>query len=196
MEIWKDIKEYDGYQASSCGRIRTHNKVTYTKKHGERRWKERILKQKLSVSDNCYRVELWKDGMHKTYLVHRLVAATFFNVSLDTKLTVNHKDGNRRNNNIDNLEFLSMKDNIVHAFNNNYCHQYNCVLLDDMGNERYFRSISQASLYIGRSIGYISACLKHNRPIKDRDGKIYTAKIYINTKDSRQPLPVLARNQT
>lgn len=47
-EIWKDIPRYKGYQASNFGRIRTHNKTTYTKRHGERHWKDRILEFKPS----------------------------------------------------------------------------------------------------------------------------------------------------
>ena len=39
-EIWKDIKNYKGYQVSNLGRVRTHNKTTYTKIHGERHWKD------------------------------------------------------------------------------------------------------------------------------------------------------------
>ena len=100
-EIWKDIPNYSGYQASNLGRIRTYNKVTYTKMHGERHWKDRILSFKPSTSSRKninqgmgYRVDLWKDGKPKTLLVARLVATTFLENLIDTKMTVNHK--NRR----------------------------------------------------------------------------------------------------
>ena len=46
MEIWKDIKDYPGYQVSNLGRVRTYNKITHTEKHGIRHWENRILKQK------------------------------------------------------------------------------------------------------------------------------------------------------
>ena len=49
IEIWKDIPRYPGYQAPNLGRIRTHNKTTYTERHGERHWKDRILKFKPSL---------------------------------------------------------------------------------------------------------------------------------------------------
>lgn len=100
-EIWKDIPNYPGYQASNLGRIRTYNKVTYTKMHGERHWKDRILKFKPYTTTNQrskqgmgYRVSLWKNGKEKTLLVARLVATTFLENLIDTKMTVNHK--NRR----------------------------------------------------------------------------------------------------
>lgn len=41
-EIWMDIPNYKGYQVSNFGKVRTYNKITYSKKHGERHWKNRI----------------------------------------------------------------------------------------------------------------------------------------------------------
>lgn len=38
-EIWKDIEGYQGYQVSNLGNVRTYNKITYTEKHGKRKWK-------------------------------------------------------------------------------------------------------------------------------------------------------------
>ena len=122
-EIWKDIPRYEGYQASTKGRIRTFNKVTYTERHGYRQWKNRILKFKPSSFNSHskkqgsgYRVTLWKDGKSKDFLVARLIATTFLEDLIDTNMTVNHKDGNRTNNNIENLEWLSMSENIKYSF--------------------------------------------------------------------------------
>lgn len=124
-EIWKDIKGYSGYQVSNLGRVRTHNKITYTKRHGERHWKDRILKFKPPTTKNQrskqgmgYRVDLWKNGKPKSLLVARLVLSTFTETDIDTKLTVNHKDGDRLNNNINNLEWLTRKDNILYGYQN------------------------------------------------------------------------------
>lgn len=117
-EIWKDIKDYKGYQVSNKGRVRTKNKKSYTKKHGIRNWKDRVLKNKVSAKDNCSRVELWNDKGHKTILVHRLVAFTFLGEPISKNMTVNHKDGNRLNNCVNNLEWLSRADNIRHGFKN------------------------------------------------------------------------------
>lgn len=124
-EIWKDIKGYSGYQVSNLGRVRTHNKITYTKIHGERHWKDRILKFKPPTTKNQrskqgmgYRVDLWKNGKPKSLLVARLVLSTFTETDINTKLTVNHKDGNRLNNNINNLEWLTRKDNILYGYQN------------------------------------------------------------------------------
>lgn len=124
-EIWKDIPRYNGYQASNLGKIRTHNKVTYTKKHGERHWKERILKFKPSnptkktKQGTGYRVTLWKNGKPKDFLVARLIATTFLEDLIETKMTVNHKNGDRLDNRVENLEWMTRADNIRYGFEYN-----------------------------------------------------------------------------
>lgn len=170
-EIWKDIDGYSGYQVSNLGRVRTHNKVTHNALHSERKWADRIMKQKISKKDKSARIELWKGGTHKTVLVHRLVANAFLEKPIDTDMTVNHKDGNRLNNRLDNLEWLTLGDNIRHGFDNNlYTNQINCILIDRSGHAIGFNSLSKASLFLGRSVGYISGNLKHNKPITNTKG--------------------------
>ena len=116
MEEWRDIKNYPGYQVSNLGRVRTHNKTSNTSMHQNRHWKNRILCFKKCKENIGNRVDLWKDGKPHTFLVHRLVATTFLEDLIDTDMTVNHKDGNRYNNNVENLEWLSLKSNIIHAY--------------------------------------------------------------------------------
>lgn len=174
MEIWKDIDGYNGYQISNLGRVRTHNKITYTEKHGKRIWKDRILKPKISKKDKCSRVELWKDGTHKTILVHRLVAYAFLGKPKNKKMTVNHKDGNRLNNCVDNLEWLTITDNIRHGFENDLYHtQKHCTLIDKSKNTYTFKSMSKASKFLNRCNGYISNCIKRGQAIKSLDGSLY-----------------------
>ena len=118
VEIWKDIPNYEGiYQASNFGRIRTHEgKTTDNALHGRRVWEMRVLKGR-GKANSGYRVSLWKDGKCKDFLVARLIAATFIENLIDSEMTVNHKNGNRFDNRVDNLEWLSREDNIRHAFN-------------------------------------------------------------------------------
>ena len=122
MEEWKDIPGYEGlYQASTNGEIRTcAGKVTSNARYGRRVWKQRIIKQKLSSGKNGrrdYRVELWKDGKHMTFLVSRLVALTWC-AGYQDGWTVNHKNGIPTDNRAENLEWLSHGDNIRHGFAN------------------------------------------------------------------------------
>lgn len=181
-EIWKDIKNYPGYQVSNLGRVRTYNKISFTNMHGERHWKDRILKFKPYTTTNQrskqgmgYRVTLWKDGKPKTLLVARLVATTFLEDLIDTDMTVNHKDGNRLNNNVENLEWLTRADNIKYGFENNQYQQKEITLYNDNGKIK-FRSLSLASFFLNRNKGYLSACIKNNRKIFSKDGKEYFIK--------------------
>ena len=142
--------------------IRTHNKTTYTKKHGIRHWEDRILKYKGETYATGYRVDLWKDGKPKTLLVARLVAFTFYEKDInDRTLTVDHIDGNRFNNNINNLDIVTLEENIKRAFKNNLMPQKNTLITNKETNEvKTFNSMSMASLYIKRNKGYISNKIK------------------------------------
>lgn len=173
-EIWKNIPNYQGYQVSNLGRVRTHNKITYTKKHGERHWKDRILKFK-STNENAYktgyRVDLWKDGKQKTFLVSRLVAYTFFEQDInDHSLTVNHIDGNRFNNNIENLELITLKENIQHEFRTGlYKGQIKTKITDKVtGTIIYPSSLSEGSKLIYQNSKYLSEKIINNIFENDR----------------------------
>lgn len=175
-EIWKDIPNYNGYQASSLGRIRTKNKITYTKMHGERHWKDRILKFKPSITHkgskqgSGYRVSIWKNGKHKDFLVSRLVATTFLENLIDTKMTVNHKNGNRLDNRVENLEWLTLSQNIKYGFNNNQYQQINIKLKNKKTNEIFsFTSLTNACKFLKRNNFYITDCIRNKRKIKNKD---------------------------
>ena len=174
-ERWKDIPGYKGiYQASTSGRIRTtEGKVTYTERHGVRHWKSRILKTR-GKQESGYRVCLWKDGKPKDWLTARLIATTFLGMP-DLEMTVNHKDGNRFNNNIENLEWLSLADNIRHGFDAGlYSSNEKAVaIIDDNGKRYEFKSLAEADRYLGRRTGYVSGCKSKNRKIIDKFNNVY-----------------------
>ncbi len=112
MEVWKDIPGYEGfYQASSFGRIRSVDR-TIQCADSIRTYKGRILKP--DKKKNGYlEVALNKQGNRKQHLVHRLVAITFID-NPKGLLVVNHKDEDKENNSIGNLEWCSQ------SYNNNY----------------------------------------------------------------------------
>lgn len=168
MEIWKDIKGYEGlYQASNFGNVRTHpNKVTFTKRHGVRHWKSRIMKGRGDFYATGKRVGLWKDGKCKDYLVARLVAFTFYDKDINNHtLTVNHINGNRLDNNINNLELVTIGDNIRHAFATGLNPTCKKVLIKDLKTDeiKEFMSMSKASVFMGKNVCYISNAIKHLR---------------------------------
>lgn len=168
MEEWKDIKGFDGYQVSNLGRVRSCNKITFTKMHGERHWKDRVLKQKIQGRSNgrkdC-RVILWKDGTPYTILVSRLVAFTFLDADINNKqLTVNHINGNSLDNNINNLELVSLKENIQHGFRTGL---YTCsrkIKIEDKitGTIILPSSLSEGSKIIEHNSSYLSSRIAKN----------------------------------
>lgn len=174
-EKWRDVVGYEGiYEVSNKGRVRTHkNKTTYTKKHGVRHWKQRYLKDK-TPNGRDVRVSLWKDGKHKDFLVHRLVAFAFMPV-VKGKECINHIDGNPKNNNVENLEWCNHLENNRHAFETGLMHTNMAVkLINHLGIEYEFISMSRASQFLGRNNGYISTKLKRNhKELTDIHGNKY-----------------------
>lgn len=103
-EIWKDIIGYEGlYQVSNLGNVRK------IKKNGIIKSKNVYLhKTNYVVSTFC------KNGFQKTFRVHRLVAQAFI-PNPNNKPYVNHKDGNKQNNCVSNLEWVTHIENMEHS---------------------------------------------------------------------------------
>lgn len=114
MEIWKDIPGYEGhFQVSNRGRVRSLDRKIY-RSNGRRHFRRGHIKS-LSVKDNGYiQVGLTKNGNHKTGLVHQLVALAFLGEPLPGE-EVNHKDGDKGNNLLENLEYVSHQENVLHS---------------------------------------------------------------------------------
>ena len=115
MEIWKDIPGYEGlYQVSSGGSVRSVDRVIPHKRHGVCNCKGKELS--LVVSRKGYRtVNLMVNGTHYLEFVHRLVATAFI-PNPENKSQVNHIDGDKGNNNVNNLEWCSGSENSQHAW--------------------------------------------------------------------------------
>lgn len=115
-EIWKDIKGYEGlYQASTLGEIRRIESVVVDKnKKRIRTFKNKKIKQILR-KDGYYFVNLSKNGKVKTAKVHRLIAETFLKNDVNYNI-INHKDGNKINNNVTNLEWCTCSHNTKEAY--------------------------------------------------------------------------------
>jgi hypothetical protein len=109
MEIWKDIEGYEGkYQVSSCGRVKSLN---YNKTG-----REQIL-EPIKFSNGYLLVCLYKNGKGKYKLIHRLVAEAFIPNPKNLPY-VNHKDENKENNRVDNLEWCEQKYNLNYGTRN------------------------------------------------------------------------------
>lgn len=113
-EIWKDIKDWEGYyEVSNLGNVRSC-KRTITDKNGVNyNNNERILKPAKN-RDGYLQVGLSKNSKGSSKFVHRLVAEAFI-PNLENKPTINHKDGNKLNNNISNLEWATKSEQAIHS---------------------------------------------------------------------------------
>lgn len=176
IEIWKDVVGYEGiYEVSNKGRVRTHkDKVSWSKRYKKwRHWKQRYLKDK-TPNGRDVRVTLWKDGKPNYYLVHRLVAYAFI-PKKEGKNCINHIDGNPKNNNVENLEWCTHLENNRHAFETGLMTANMKVkLINHLGVEYEFISMSRASKFLGRNHGYVSRQLKNNcSKLTDADGNKY-----------------------
>lgn len=117
-EIWKDIEDYEKiYQISNLGRIKSLSRfVNNCKNYGSIGFytKEKILK--LAISKTGYYIcTLFKNGKGKTFKVHRLIAKAFIENPNNYKI-INHIDGNKLNNNLNNLEWCNHSHNNKEAY--------------------------------------------------------------------------------
>jgi hypothetical protein len=163
--MWKPVVGYEGiYEVSKDGQVRTvEGKTTFTERHGKRKWKQRVLKQKVSKDKTC-RVNLWKDGKDRTWLVHRVVALAFIPL-IEGKDYINHKDGSRLNNHIDNLEWCDHTENNNHAFTTGLITSNHPVTLvnTETKEELKFRSKAKASKFLGKTENFVSSLLLKNK---------------------------------
>lgn len=114
MESWKKIKNYESYEVSNLGNVRTFNKRNSINNYDE----PKLLKQKQIIT-HCgkkyTRVNLCLNGTKKQYFVHRLVCECFKD-NPENKQQVNHIDNNPLNNELSNLEWCTNSENQIHRF--------------------------------------------------------------------------------
>lgn len=145
-EQWKNVLGYDGYEVSTKGRIRKYNK----------RYKSYYLLKPYfnQTTGRCYISLPSPDGKVRNLLLHRVVAQTFIPHE-NSKNTVNHKDDNPQNNEVDNLEWVTQSQNNKHA--------YRCLHRSKVRKRRYvfdyilyknkykFKTVASFAKFIGKS---------------------------------------------
>lgn len=179
QEEWRDVVGYEGlYKISNKGNVRSKNKQLNPTK----------------LSTGYLQVALYKNGEHKKFGVHRLVALSFIDNPCDFP-EVNHKDGNKANNDVDNLEWCTRKQNARHAWNNGLYNKEKLLEAGKIGakvaSERMakpvirndgviFRSIAEA----GRKSGTYgqNICKQLHGSIKSTGG--YTFKYLTTARDA------------
>ena len=164
-EIWRDVVGYEGlYQVSNLGRVKSLNYHIYGK--------ERILKPGNS-SGGYFVVSLCKNSKRKPFYIHRLVATAFI-PNPNNKPEVNNKDENKTNNRVDNLEWMTSKENInFGTHNERIARSLSKSVLQFAKNGEFvkeWQSIHQIERDLGFSPGNISQCC---------NGKLKTAYNFI-----------------
>lgn len=111
-EIWKTVIDHPFYMVSNKGRIKSIDKMTKYSDGRIAKFKGKIMSISNKTEYAFCRID------NKSYRLHRLVAKAFIPNPLN-KPEVNHIDGNKHNNSVDNLEWVTREENIQHAFANN-----------------------------------------------------------------------------
>lgn len=118
MEIWKDIVGYKGlYKISNHGKVKSLKRLVAYSCGGERIFKERIRKIQ-TVSKGYKAVILHKNNKPKQHLIHRLIAIHFID-NPESKPHINHINLNPSDNRIENLEWCTPSENMIHSFKYN-----------------------------------------------------------------------------
>lgn len=175
-EVWKDIKNYEKlYQVSNLGRVKSLDRIVY-QKNSFGNIQKNIYKGKIlslfEDKDGYLRVNLKKDKKMKQYGVHVLVANTFLNINkfkymeyedlskIDiNRLQINHKNENKKDNCIDNLEFCTV------AYNTNYGSREQKIIQLDLSGKiiKVWDSRKKASKELHISRNTINEILRGHR---------------------------------
>lgn len=154
-EKWCDIENYQGYyQISSFGRVRSINRYI-TRIDGRVCFiPSRILKPFQGKTCNYLCVQLCKDNVTEKFMIHRLVAKAFLGLKDKSTLEVNHINGNRHDNTVDNLELVTHQQNINHSISHFLKNDYgekstNSKLSNNQAEEirqKWFDGVKQVDL--------------------------------------------------
>lgn len=148
IEIWKDIIGYEGiYQVSNLGNVKSLGRKSLTEYY-DINLKEKILKKGVD-SWGYFAVKLYKNGTKKSFKVHKLVALNFIE-NKHLKPQVNHINGVKSDNRINNLEWVTSKENMIHAHKIGLMNKridIVCKKVIDTNSGMIFDSIRSASNY-------------------------------------------------
>lgn len=183
-EIWKDVPGYEwAYEVSNLSRIRSKDRLVIDSL-GRHRHLQGKLKKASKGSDGYYSVSLCDGNTERHVSLHRIVATAFI-PNPEKKLEVNHIDGDKSNNCLDNLEWVTPKENIAHASRLglrknvgydskrsqkakeglNWCKKH-CKPVKCLETGEIFKSHSSAARHIGVESTSIDEAISKSRPCR------------------------------
>lgn len=151
-EIWKDVPGYEGkYQASTLGRVRSLDRETPFKNSVTHR-KGKVLKH--GSVGGYLNINLFDHALKcKSFLAHRVIAITFIPNDHSLK-EVNHKDGDKKNNRVENLEWCTRSENIMHGYRTGLYGEHG------KGENNKVSKLTNSDIYKIRAIGHSQPYVK------------------------------------
>ena len=171
-EVWKPVKGYEGsYEVSNLGNVRSLSRVVH-RTTSDRFVRGQTMSKQL-MPNGYESVTLRKNGRQRRLYVHRLVAEAFLPNEQSLR-EVNHRDENKSNNTLENLEWCS------HSYNMKYAggsirrikNRRKPVVVIDSGRPVRFESIARAANWLGVGITTVSRCCHHVKGTKRVRGKL------------------------
>lgn len=145
IEVWKDIKGYEGhYQVSDLGRVKSLSRVVKSRV-GVFGTKKEIILKTFKNGDGYLKYKLCINGKEKSVISHRLVANEFLENPFN-KPQVNHKNGIKYDNRVDNLEWVTSSENVIHSLANN-------LKIPQKGSEHGMSKLTEKEVLEIRAIG-------------------------------------------
>lgn len=154
MQNWYSVSGYEGlYEINRNGQIRSLQKKYYQKQITQR------------IDRGGYiTVRLSKEGISKTFLLHRLLILEFI-PNPNNKPFVNHINGNKLDNSLENLEWVTHRENVIHAFTSglNKSSQIKSFALFDHCTKKYYPSIKEAAICLNIPYSSLKNMINTNR---------------------------------
>ena len=166
-EQWKLIEDYPNYEVSNMGRVRSSDRMVTVERKGKKNYKLKIYGKilKPTIHNNGYKaVGLYNNGKTKQICVHRLVAKYFVD-NPNNYSQVDHIDGNKLNNQYNNLEWVTLEENVSRA-HKNMLMNYVGKKCQYMGTGEIFDSMREADRRLNLPTNSVYQYIRKNRKYK------------------------------
>lgn len=171
MEIWKDIKGYEGYyQISNLGNVKSLARIIKRCRNGNMIYNEKQLKPyKTGIKKRQYfTFRLYKNGVKKQIKLHTLLAIHFLNYNNDLGLVVDHIDNNPLNNDLKNLQIITCRDNIIKDMDRGISKYLGVTFNKNAGKYRAYYTYKGKQKHLGYFVDELKASKAYKEFIKNK----------------------------